>query len=522
MQILVLPLLLSIASTPPPSPDIAVVCPSEFRVAMQPWVDRRTQQGHVIAFVPNSGTAVEIRERIRDSAKSGKLRNVLLIGDAPTKGSDAATQALRTPTFRIPSKVTHYFGAPAELDTDNPYADLDDDGVPELAIGRLTAHSEQELRSIVKKILAYEDSHDFGPWRARINFVAGEGGYTTVVDSAAEYAARRSIGWDLPKSYRPTLTDALWYSPCCPDPHRFHDCCLERLNEGCLFWVFMGHGSPQSLQWAQFPNGTTPILRCEDCAQLHASAPPIALLMCCYTGDFADTQDCLAEDLLRAPGGPVAVFSGSSETLPYGMAAMAHCAIYEYFEKRPDTLGQWLLNAKRDTMAGYDRPIWSLADAATLTMAPTGIRPKEERLDHLQLFNLLGDPTMPLYHPRDMKLDVPRTARAGERITFTGDCPIRGSASVELVTPLGSEQLVQRQRYDATDRGRTKYDADYLAANGKPIQLVTIRAGEGRFSADLDIPATASGNCRVRVFVEGEHDCAIGASDLVIDTAPKD
>src|SRR5262249_30204490 len=157
--------------------DVVVVCPSEFHAAMQPWVDRRTQQGHVVSFISNSGTADGIREQIRKTANRGKLRYVLLVGDAPVKDADTAARAQRTPTFRIPSRVTHYFGAPTELDSDNPYADLDDDGVPDLAIGQLTAHSERELRAIIKKILDYEDSHDFGPWRARINFIAGEGGY---------------------------------------------------------------------------------------------------------------------------------------------------------------------------------------------------------------------------------------------------------------------------------------------------------------------------------------------------------
>jgi hypothetical protein len=90
------------------------------------------------------------------------------------------------------------------------------------------------------------------------------------------------------------------------------------------------------------------------------------------------------------------------------------------------------------------------------------------------------------------------------------------------VAPLNSNQLAQRQRYDPTERGRAKYDAQYVAANGKPIQSVTIPSGEGRFSADLDIPASAAGSCRLRVFVEGEHDCAIGASDLGIEAARKD
>src|SRR5262249_43985314 len=161
-----------------------------------------------------------------------------------------------------------------------------------------------------------------------------------------------------------------------------------------------------------------------------------ALLMCCYTGDFADAQDCLAEELLRAPGGPVAIFGGSSETLPYGMAAMAHSAIYEYFEKRCGTLGEWLLNSKRDTMTGYGLPIWSLADAVTVPMAPSGVRPKDERLEHLQLFNLLGDPTMPLYHPREINLAIPKKAQAGQTLSVVAQSPINGSATVELITPL--------------------------------------------------------------------------------------
>jgi len=43
MNAILLPILLTIANMPA-TPDIVVVCPSEFRAAMQPWVDRRTQR----------------------------------------------------------------------------------------------------------------------------------------------------------------------------------------------------------------------------------------------------------------------------------------------------------------------------------------------------------------------------------------------------------------------------------------------------------------------------------------------
>src|SRR5262249_50272186 len=146
-----------------------------------------------------------------------------------------------TPTFYVPSKVTRYWGDPADIASDNPYADLDGDGIPELAIGRLTARTPAELQVMLNKILAYEDSRDFGPWRTRINFVAGEGGFGSVVDGLIETAAQRLIT-TLPATYEPTMTSACWRSNFCPGPSDFHSCCLNRLNEGCLFWVFMGHG----------------------------------------------------------------------------------------------------------------------------------------------------------------------------------------------------------------------------------------------------------------------------------------
>src|SRR5262249_2371803 len=154
----------------------------------------------------------------------------------------------------------------------------------------------------------------------------------------------QAIGSNLPHGYQASLTEARWQSPFCPDPHSFHECCLNRMGEGCLFWVFMGHGSPQSLQWAIFPDGHTPILQCADCRNMNCGpTPPIALCMCCFTGKFGEQQDCLAEELLKAPGGPVAALGASNVSMPYGMASFGRQAVHQYFDSRCETLGQWLL-----------------------------------------------------------------------------------------------------------------------------------------------------------------------------------
>ena len=35
---------------------------------------------------------------------------------------------------------------------------------------------------------------------------------------------------------------------------------VERLNEGCLFWVYLGHGQRQNVDYVHVPQGYYPIL----------------------------------------------------------------------------------------------------------------------------------------------------------------------------------------------------------------------------------------------------------------------
>jgi hypothetical protein len=517
MHILLLSLLLSVGDAPAAKPDIVVVCPAEFRSAMQPWVARREQQGHVIQMLAGDGNSLQIREQIRSIAKDGALKFVVLVGDPPAPQTSDLQPARGTPTFRLPSQIGHHWGGNADFVSDNPYADLDDDGVPELAIGRLTAHTPDELRKVVKKILTYEESHDFGPWRRRINFVSGEGGFGTLADSVLETVARNAIGCDLPPSYQCTLTNAVWRSPFCPNPHQFHHCSLERMNEGCLFWVFMGHGAPRTLQWAMFPDGRSPILRCEDCSKLQCGGtPPIALCMCCFTGDFGAEDDCLAQELLKAQEGPVAVLAGSNVTLPYGMAAMARQAIHEYFNSHCETLGEWLLQAKRDTMAGYDLPIWSLMHAAMVAAAPAGIDFKRERLEQLQLFNLFGDPTMRLAKPREVKISAPETAVAKQSITVHAECAVIGAVTVEFVRPFDRLPVSSRDSYDGSSEGRDQFEATYKNVNDVRLASATAECTGGGFSTVLTTPDVMPGKYYLRVFVQGVDDVALGSSVIQI------
>ena len=190
------------------APDVAVVCPAAFRKRLTLAAIPRGE-GHRLTLVSNAGSADDIRRRIRQVAKTGSLRFVVLVGSVsrgaaydPTAaangplgaidhasmvpglpssawtwaGKNTAGQASSATRERIVNGVpTHYadarvnvlWGSERTIATDNWYAQgeeaSDQRPAPTLAVGRLTAENPAELRGLVAKILDYERCRDFGP-----------------------------------------------------------------------------------------------------------------------------------------------------------------------------------------------------------------------------------------------------------------------------------------------------------------------------------------------------------------------
>ncbi|MEO8498362.1 MAG: C25 family cysteine peptidase, partial [Planctomycetota bacterium] len=192
MSLLLVTALLLVGAEPPA--DTVVVCPEVFMEALRPWVEHREAQGHRIAFVSNQQSRDAIRDDIRRISQSGQLRAIVLVGDAdPRADGDNTLRAATTPTFQVRAKVNVLWGSEPTIATDNSYADLDDDLLPDVAIGRLSADSPEQLASIVRKIIAYEKQRRSGVWRRRVNFVAGVGGFGAVADNVIETTTKKVL-----------------------------------------------------------------------------------------------------------------------------------------------------------------------------------------------------------------------------------------------------------------------------------------------------------------------------------------
>jgi hypothetical protein len=379
----------------------------------------------------------------------------------------------------------------------------------------------KELRQIIKKILRYEQQPRIGDWQRRVNFVAGVGGFGALADAVVETTCKRIITNGIRPEYDISMTYGSWRSPYCPDPRKFRDVTLRRLNEGALFWVYIGHGRLDSLDRIQVPGGDLPIFEASDIGKLNCEhGLPIALMLSCYTGAFDHAQECLGEEMLLAPRGPIAVIAGSRVTMPYAMAVLGTGMLDGFFGGNCATVGELFLHGKRHLATSKSDPIISrkLLDSLARVIHPTKEDVDAERLEHLLLFNLIGDPLLRIPYPHAIHVNAPPRVTAGTSILVEGQSPISGDAVVELVCRPDRMRLRtgRRLRYDDSEEALARMSRVYEFANERRWNSRQVQVTGGRFHVRLPVPNEAQGPSHVRVMVQGQDEFALGASNIYI------
>jgi hypothetical protein len=385
---------------PADEPDTLVVCPAELQPALASWTAHRHSQGHDIAVITPPRTATELQSAIRRVGQSGRLRYLLLVGDVPHAAlSSDASDRTSVPTNYVDAKINIHWGSERTIASDAPYADMDGDGSPELAVGRIPADSSQELTAVVRKILDYERRSDARSFSRKLDVVAGAGGFGAVSDALIEAAGRNVIQQVVPASFQVRHTSVK------PENARVDDvraAVRNQLTKGGLAWVYLGHGLPRQLDRVNTPSGSQlPLLSTDDVPNICCSEhQPLAVLVACYTGAFDAPSDCLAEELSLAEQGPIAVIAATRVTMPYGNTVLGYELLRACFEDRPKCLGDVVRLAQRRTLkdASNDSLRPSL-DGLAQGLSPSPVDLPAERREHVMMYHLFGDPLIRLRLP---------------------------------------------------------------------------------------------------------------------------
>lgn len=324
-----------------------LVAPDTLAEAARSLADYRSAQGMPTRVVDlesifdefNDGLAepVALQRFFRFAATHGPtpLRYATLVGRGtwdPLDHSGVGDNLVPTALVGTPNGL---------VASDTALADISgDDGLPELAIGRLPVVSAQQLRDYLAKIEAFEAGAP-GPWRQHVLLAADDpdagGDFPSDSD---RIAATLPSGHTTEKVYLPAAT-----------PAAGHQAILDAVNGGAALFNYVGHGSPERLaEEGLFASTDVPALG-------NAERLTLFVALTCSAGDFATPgAPSLGEAMLLATGGGAhAVWAPSGLSFNAFSVAMGEALFRALFVNGQRRVGDAAI-AGLSGIAGPDAP----------------------------------------------------------------------------------------------------------------------------------------------------------------------
>ncbi|HOX27759.1 MAG TPA: C25 family cysteine peptidase [bacterium] len=496
--------------------DYIVISPAAFESTLKPLLDHRKSEGLRVVLVTPTEIEKEFgiwstgTETIRSFMRYAYFnwakpapKYLLLVGDAPALGA-TATAELEVPTglfrtvtefrdrYKTPKGEPKKYGPVELIASDMIYTEMDGDGLPDLAEGRLPADNTDELKTMIDKILAYETHPPTGIWKRRISFFASEGHFGSI-DQLLEKMFKTMVKTNISPKFDLNMTYANPKMPYLFVPDRFNEKVIDRFNEGSLFINYIGHGLTDQFDDVNWNGKKYPIMEMGDVGKIDAGGKtPFLVVVACLVGNFDSVvQDSIGEALIKKAGGPVGVISASMVSQPTPNGLLSREIAQAVFTKMTPRIGDVLLDAKRGTIlntGGEDRKIIDKF-AETIYKKDDIVRHNSEGV---LMYNLLGDPATKIAYPAgEVSLKAPDMVVAGNDINVSGtvSAPASGkvtitleSSAVNVIYPIKPIEGLEGKELDKT------VEENYANANNKTAWEKTIDYTGGKFSVSISAP----------------------------------
>ena len=313
--------------------DLVILTRRELMAALEPLKSLRQSQGLKVSVIDvidlynefsfGQKSPQAIKDFLSYAASSWKVapRYALFAGDACLDPRNYLGQGDfdLVPTRLIDTQLM-------ETGSDDEQGDFNDDGLADIAIGRLPVRTIGDAAAIVSKIIAYERSSE----SEGVLLISDIGDTFDFEDASTQLRAL------IPPDVRVERIDRGRINAA-----EAKAMLIEILNRGPKVVNYTGHGSVDL--W----RGN--LLTAEDVLGLtNEQNLPLFITMTCLNGYYIDPSlNSLAEVLLRADhGGAVAVWASSGMTLPNGQALMNQEMYRNIFSGQSITLGEATARAK--------------------------------------------------------------------------------------------------------------------------------------------------------------------------------
>jgi hypothetical protein len=277
-----------------------------------------------------------VREFLQYAATSWAVKPgyVLVVGDAsydPRNYLGAGNNDV------VPTRL--FDSAYLETATDDWFVDFDDDGVPELAIGRLPARTAAEAQVMAAKVVGYESQRS----AASMLLVSDVNDTYNFAQASEQLRALIPADVGVQSLQRGDNDEAT------------RAALLNAINSGQGVVNYVGHGSAD--MWRGGVLGVDEVSQLTNRNQL-----PLMVMMTCLNGYYQDAvAESLGERLLKwEGGGAVAVWASSGMTVPEAQGVMNQEAYRQLFSGAGLRRGVVVKRAKAAAGSGDVRRTWVL------------------------------------------------------------------------------------------------------------------------------------------------------------------
>jgi len=463
------------------------VGPPALLKALGPLADHRREEGFDVRLVPATNVADALAKAPQPPAY------LLLVGDA---GEGEAADAWRLP----PKTMELYRWRAVQKKTyasDAAWGDRDGDGLPDLPVGRIPAHTPAQVQAVVKKTLAWEQ-RTFGPGDLRLVAWAGAPGYGGAVDTMATTMLVNTLREHAPRWAAEWLISADSIQPLCGWPPDQPALFAAAMRQGSLLNAACAHGNSQAIFSMRHGDGAVWFGRHEASVLLPGDAPTAPLLLlACNCGEFDGPQEAFAEMLLLLPGGPVATIGASTESHPLtnyytGVAILDGMGGKDEGEPR---LGSLWFHAQQQAAKAANLLIESFLKDVEGKLEPE-IDTQALRRDQQRMYVLFGDPALRLPLPGALEATVKKD---GDGWAFEAQ-PVAGATRlyVGLRPPSPAPAMVGKDA-NADTRRRLFAEANAAAEFAPLLEIAGDQPWRGRVAERGTLRLVAAGPGWLRV-----------------------
>lgn len=348
----------STLSTPAHNAQLIILSHRDWLAKSEDWANYRRGQGFVVEVVDIEDVYDEYSYGSMSTTGVNSFLNyaknnwqtppayVLIMGDASYDYRNYQNRVVpgMVPTKRVDTVYE-------ETGSDEAMCDFNNDGVAEIAVGRLPIRSGAEVTQLLTKTQSFEST---------IATAWSRGGlFASDLPNGYDFdALGRRVAANVPSTIPVTFVNRA-------DPDS-RNTLIATLNSGKFFVNYSGHGSTGIWDGNWFTTTDAPTL-------VNSPNYTLYFMLTCLNGYFLRPDaDGLAESVLKAPnGGAVASWASTGKTTPDVQEVMAARFYSQFGNPGMTRLGDLINDAKVNLNGGRDvRLSWALLGDPMLRIKP--------------------------------------------------------------------------------------------------------------------------------------------------------